>query len=78
MDRAYDLRENVSYREKLFLEFNESIGASARLGMARAYVLQGDTTKARAKYQDFLTVWKNADPDIPILKEGKAEHARLQ
>jgi tetratricopeptide (TPR) repeat protein len=43
-------------------------GALARLGLARAYALQGNTTKARSAYQDFLTLWKDADPDIPILK----------
>ena len=53
-------------------------GALARLGLARAYAMQGDTTKARAAYQDFLTLWKDADPDIPILKEAKAEYAKLQ
>jgi predicted Zn-dependent protease len=53
-------------------------GALARLGLARAYALQGDTAKARAAYQDFLTLWKDADPDIPILKEAKAEYAKLQ
>jgi hypothetical protein len=40
--------------------------------------LQGDTAKARAGYQDFLTLWKDADPDIPILKQAKAECAKLQ
>jgi len=49
----------------------------ARLGLARAYALQGDTATARAKYQDFLTLWKDADPDIPILKQAKAEYAKL-
>ena len=53
-------------------------GALARLGLARAYALQGDTAKARAAYQDFLTLWKDADPDIPILKQAKAEYANLQ
>jgi serine/threonine protein kinase/tetratricopeptide (TPR) repeat protein len=53
-------------------------GALARLGLARAYAMQGDTTKARAAYQDFLTLWKDADPDIPILKQAKAEYAKLQ
>jgi ATP/maltotriose-dependent transcriptional regulator MalT len=57
---------------------NEPIGALARLGTARAYALQGDTASARAAYQDFLTLWKDADPDIPILKEAKAEYAGLQ
>jgi predicted Zn-dependent protease len=50
----------------------------ARLGLGRAYAMQGDTVKARAAYQDFLTLWKDADPDIPILKEAKAEYAKLQ
>src|ERR1035437_194767 len=53
-------------------------GALARLGLARAYAMQGDTAKARTAYQDFLTLWKDADPDIPILKEAKAEYAKLQ
>jgi tetratricopeptide (TPR) repeat protein len=53
-------------------------GALARLGLARAYALQGDTAKARTAYQDFLTLWKDADPDIPILKEAKAEYAKLK
>jgi predicted Zn-dependent protease len=53
-------------------------GALARLGLARAYALQGDKAKARAAYRDFLTLWKDADPDIPILKEAKTEYANLQ
>ncbi len=57
---------------------NCPLGALAHLGMARAAVLQGDTAKARAAYQDFFTLWKDADPDIPILKEAKAEYAKLQ
>jgi tetratricopeptide (TPR) repeat protein len=57
---------------------NEPIGALARLGLARAYVLQGDTTKARAAYNDFLALWKGADPDIPILIAAKAECAKLK
>jgi serine/threonine protein kinase/tetratricopeptide (TPR) repeat protein len=50
----------------------------AKLGLGRAYVISGDTAKARAAYQDFLALWKDADPDIPILKEAKAEYAKLQ
>jgi serine/threonine protein kinase/tetratricopeptide (TPR) repeat protein len=57
---------------------NEPIGALAHLGLARAYVLQGDTAKARASYQDFLTLWKDADPDIPALLAAKFENAKLQ
>ena len=52
-------------------------GALAHLGLARAYVLQGDTAKASAAYQDFLTLWKDADPDIPILIAAKSEYAKL-
>ncbi|HXY13774.1 MAG TPA: protein kinase [Terriglobales bacterium] len=57
---------------------NEPIGSLARLGLARAWVLSGDTGKARTAYQDFFALWKDADPDIPILKEAKAEYAKLQ
>ena len=57
---------------------NEPIGALAHLQLGRAYAMQGDTAKARAAYQDFLTLWKDADPEIPILKQAKAEYAKLQ
>ena len=57
---------------------NEPIGALAHLQLGRAYAMAGDTAKARAAYQDFLTLWKEADPDIPILKQAKAEYAKLQ
>ena len=57
---------------------NEPIGALTHLQIGRAYAIQGDTTKARAAYQDFLALWKDADPDIPILKQAKAEYAKLQ
>jgi tetratricopeptide (TPR) repeat protein len=53
-------------------------GALARLGLARAYAMRGDTAKARTAYQDFLTLWKDADPDVPILREAKAEYAKLK
>jgi hypothetical protein len=46
--------------------------------LARAYALQGDTAKARSAYQDFLALRKDADPDIPVLKQAKAEYAKLQ
>jgi eukaryotic-like serine/threonine-protein kinase len=54
------------------------VGVLAHLGLGRAYALQGDAAKARAAYHDFLALWKDADPDIPILREAKAEYARLQ
>jgi hypothetical protein len=52
-------------------------GALARLQLARAYAMQGDTAKAKSDYQDFLTLWKDADLDIPILIAAKAEYAKL-
>jgi eukaryotic-like serine/threonine-protein kinase len=67
---------------------NFVLGALARLGFARAYALQARCaqcvdrdaalTKARAAYKEFLTLWKDADPDIPILIAAKSEHAKLQ
>jgi ATP/maltotriose-dependent transcriptional regulator MalT len=57
---------------------NAPIGALAYLGLARAYVLRGDTAKASAAYQYFLTLWKDADPGIPILIAAKAEYAKLK
>jgi predicted Zn-dependent protease len=57
---------------------NAATGALARLGLARAYALQSDAAKARAAYQVFFTLWKDADPDIPILKAAKAEYAKLR
>jgi serine/threonine protein kinase/tetratricopeptide (TPR) repeat protein len=57
---------------------NQPIAALAHLGLGRAYVLQGDIPRAKAAYQDFLTLWKDADPDIPILKQAKDEYAKLQ
>lgn len=50
----------------------------AKRGLGRAYVMTGDAAKARAADQDFLALWKDADPDIPVLKEAKAEYAKLQ
>jgi hypothetical protein len=50
----------------------------AKVGLARAYVLAGDKARARVAYQDFFAVWKDADPEIPIVREVKAEYAKLQ
>jgi len=56
----------------------DPVGALAHLQIGRAYAMQGDTAKAKAAYQDFLTLWKDADPDIPVFKQAKAEYAKLQ
>jgi hypothetical protein len=56
----------------------QPIGALSHLGLGRAYAMQGDTGKARNAYADFLKLWKDADPDIPILQQANAEYAKLQ
>jgi serine/threonine protein kinase/tetratricopeptide (TPR) repeat protein len=57
---------------------SDPVGALARLQLGRAFALSGDPTKAKTGYQDFLALWKDADPDIPILRQAKAEYAQLQ
>ena len=75
-------REAVAEFQKIVdhrgIVLNEPIGALAHLQIGRAYARQNDPPKAKAAYQDFLELWKDADPDIPILKEAKAEYAKLQ
>jgi tetratricopeptide (TPR) repeat protein len=63
--------------DSLSVVMNYILGAVVHLQLARAYAMQGDTAKARAAYQDFLTLWKDADPDTPILKEAKVEYTKL-
>jgi serine/threonine protein kinase len=60
------------------LVFCDPVGAVARLQLGRALALSGDKTKAKTAYQDFLTLWKDADPDIPIFQQAKVEYARLK
>ena len=57
---------------------NSPLGALARLQLARSYALAGDSGRARSTYQDFFALWKDADPAIPILKQAKAEYAKLK
>jgi eukaryotic-like serine/threonine-protein kinase len=57
---------------------NEPIGALAHLQIGRAYAMQGDTAKAKAAYEDFLKLWKDADSDVPIHVAAKAEYAKLR
>jgi eukaryotic-like serine/threonine-protein kinase len=57
---------------------NKPIGALAHLQLGRAFAMSGETSKAKSAYEDFLTLWKDADPDIPILKQARAEYAKLQ
>ena len=57
---------------------NNPLFVLAHLGMARAYALQGQRDQSRAAYQEFFKLWKDADPDIPIYQQAKAEYAKLQ
>jgi predicted Zn-dependent protease len=57
---------------------SDPVGALARLQLGRALVMSGDKIQAKTAYQDFLTLWKDADPDIPVLNQAKAEYAKLQ
>jgi eukaryotic-like serine/threonine-protein kinase len=61
-----------------YIVLQDPIGVLAHLEIARAYAVQGDASKSRFAYKDFLTLWKDADPDIPILRQAKAEYAKLQ
>jgi hypothetical protein len=74
-DAGADFQQILDHRGMVF---NEPTGALAHLGLARARAAQGDATGAKSAYQDFLNLWKDADPDVPILKEAKAEYAKLQ
>jgi tetratricopeptide (TPR) repeat protein/predicted Ser/Thr protein kinase len=73
-EAAAEFQKLLDHRGVLFAD---PAGAMARLQMGRAWALAGDNFKAKAAYQDFLTLWKDADPDIPILTQAKAEYARL-
>jgi len=73
-EAATEFQELLDHRT---LVANFPLGALAHLGIARSYSMQGDTTKAKAAYQDFLTLWKDADSDIPILIAAKSEYAKL-
>ena len=74
-EAAAEFQKIVDHRG---IVLNDPIGVLALLQIGRAYALEGQTAEARAAYQDFLTLWKDADPDIPILKQAKAEYAKVQ
>jgi predicted Zn-dependent protease len=69
--------EFQKFLEHRGVTLNFPLGALAHLGLARAYALQGDTVKAKTAYNDFFALWKDADPDVPILIAAKAEFAKL-
>ena len=72
---AAEFRKVLDHRGTVL---NFVTGAMAHLQISRAYAMAGDTAKAKAAYQEFFTLWKHADPEVPILKEAKAEYAKLQ
>jgi eukaryotic-like serine/threonine-protein kinase len=74
-EAAAEFQKIVDHRG---IVLNSPVGALAHLGLARAYALQGDKAKAGSAYLEFLNLWKDADTDVPVLKEAKAEYARLQ
>jgi DNA-binding winged helix-turn-helix (wHTH) protein/tetratricopeptide (TPR) repeat protein len=77
-DGSHAAAEFQKFVDHRTLVANAEWGALARLGLARAYAMQGDTAKARVAYQDFLTLWKDADADIPVLRQANAEYGKLQ
>ena len=76
--KAAQVRFLVALPTQLARSNCDIIGSLAHLGLGRAYVVAGDTKKARTEYYSFLTLWKDADPDIPTLKQAKAEYAKLK
>jgi eukaryotic-like serine/threonine-protein kinase len=77
-DGTHAAAEFQKFIDHRTLVANAEWGALAHLGLARAYAMQGDTAKARLAYQDFLRLWKDADPDIPVLRQADAEYGKLQ
>ena len=75
VEAAAEFRKILEHRG---IVSSDPIGVLAFLQLARAYVMSGDRTHAKSAYEDFLKLWKDADPDIPILKQAKAEYATMQ
>jgi hypothetical protein len=80
--RAHDGTKAATEYQKILdhrgVEPTSVLYSLAHLGLGRAYALQGDTAKARTAYQDFFAVWKDSDPDVPVLKTAKAEYEKLK
>jgi hypothetical protein len=74
-DAAAEFEKILNHRG---LVCSDPVGAVARLQLARASALSGEKTKAKAAYEDFLVLWKDADTDIPVLKQAQTEYAKLQ
>jgi tetratricopeptide (TPR) repeat protein len=74
VEAAAEFQKILNHRGLVGLD---PIGVLSHLQLGRAYVLAGDRIKAKSAYEDFLSLWKNADPDVPILKSARAEYDRL-
>ncbi len=74
-EAAGEFQKIIDHR---WIVIDDVIGAVAHLQLGRAFALSGDTIKAKAAYQDFLNLWKDADPDLPIFKQAKLEYSKLQ
>jgi L-alanine-DL-glutamate epimerase-like enolase superfamily enzyme len=72
---AAEYRKIVDHRG---IGVTSPLGSLAKLGLGRAFALQGDAAKAKTAYQDFFAAWKDADPDIPILKTAKTEYEKVK
>lgn len=79
LHRGHEARvEFQKFLDHRGITLNCPLGALTLLGLGRAYAQTGEMDKSHAEYRDFLALWKGADPDLPILKEAKAEYAKLQ
>ncbi len=74
-EAAFEFQKILDHRGVVV---NQPIGALARLQIGRAYAMQSETDNAKAAYHDFLTLWKDADPELSVLKQAKVEYAKLQ
>jgi tetratricopeptide (TPR) repeat protein len=74
-DAAAEFQKIIDHRG---IDSSFPVHSLAKLGLGRAYAMTGDSAKARAAYQDFLALWKDADPDVPILQQAKAEYEKLR
>jgi len=76
-DAAREFRKILDHKEVALFASPPILASLAQLGLARAQAMAGDTAAARRAYQDFLALWKDADPDVPVLREAKREYERL-
>ena len=70
--------EFQKYNDQRGIAANSPLAALARLQLGRAYALGGDSEKARSSYQEFFALWKDAEPDVPVLAEAKSEYQRIR